>query len=55
MYHLKISLGLTQQFHMVLEKEKNGQQIPYFTDDRLIFFSLNTLASTYRPHRPIQG
>jgi hypothetical protein len=30
-------------------------RIPYFTDDRSIFFSLNTLASTYRPHRPIQG
>ena len=29
--------------------------IPYFTDDRSIFFFLNTLASTYRPHRPIQG
>ena len=29
--------------------------IPYFTDDRSIFFSLNTLASTYCPHRPIQG
>ena len=28
MYHLKISLGFTQKFHMVLEKEKNGQQIP---------------------------
>ena len=30
-------------------------QVPYFTDDRSIFFFLNTLASTYRPHRPIQG
>jgi hypothetical protein len=29
--------------------------ILYFTDDRSIFFFLNTLASTYRPHRPIQG
>ena len=29
--------------------------LPYFTDDRSIFFSLNTLVSTYRPHRPIQG
>jgi hypothetical protein len=32
-----------------------GDNIPYFTDDRSIFFFLNTLASTYRPHRPIQG
>jgi hypothetical protein len=30
-------------------------ELPYFTDDRSIFFLLNTLASTYRPHRPIQG
>jgi hypothetical protein len=33
-------------------KLANKYQIPYFTDDRSIFFFLNTLASSYRPHRP---
>jgi DNA mismatch repair ATPase MutS len=32
-----------------------SKYIPYFTDDRSIFVFLNTLASTYHPHRPIQG
>ena len=33
-------------------KLANKYQIPYFTDDRSIFFFLNTLALSYRPHRP---
>jgi hypothetical protein len=57
-------LGLTPSGSLVLQKKEikqaveettGNQHIPYFTDDRSIFFFLNTLASTYRPHRPIQG
>jgi hypothetical protein len=41
---------------ILLVKEQGVKRdIPYFTDDRSIFVFLNTLASTYRPHRPIQG
>ena len=41
--------------HVCLLKGINENSIKYFTDDRSIFFFLITLASTYRPHRPIQG
>ena len=31
------------------------KHIQHFSDDRSISFFLNTLASTYHPHRPIPG
>jgi hypothetical protein len=55
------SLPLQREFGRVAlpSVRSNGPtdplHIPYFTDDRSIFFFLNMLASTYRPHRPIQG
>jgi transposase len=41
--------------HYYLPLKNIKRLLPYFMDDRSMFFFLNTLASTYRPHRPIQG
>jgi len=62
---LKVSLELMGLSLLVLKTTYNNISVfitlvsfivkYFFTDDRSIFFFLNTLASTYRPHRPIQG
>ena len=46
---------VSKQNVILVLSNKITAYIPYFTDDRSIFFFLNMLASTYRPHRPIQG
>jgi hypothetical protein len=49
-----LSAGSPSQHSLSTDIADSGN-VPYFTDDRSIFFFFNTLASTYRPHRPIQG
>ena len=48
-------LNIITPYIRMLSSDCLMKGVPYFTDDRSIFFFLNTLASINRPHRPIQG